>query len=66
MKLILLINFKEDIEMFERSSGILLHPTSLPGKYGIGSLGKEAYKFVDFLKKANQKLRQIFPLGPTG
>ena len=59
-------NFKEDIEMFERSSGILLHPTSLPGKYGIGSLGKEAYKFVDFLKKANQKLWQIFPLGPTG
>ena len=52
--------------MFERSSGILLHPTSLPGKYGIGSLGKEAYKFVDFLKKANQKLWQIFPLGPTG
>ena len=59
-------NFKEDIEMFERSSGILLHPTSLPGKYGIGSLGKEAYKFVDFLKKSNQKLWQIFPLGPTG
>ncbi|ERL05722.1 4-alpha-glucanotransferase [Leptotrichia sp. HMT-225] len=52
--------------MFKRSSGILLHPTSLPGKYGIGSLGKEAYKFVDFLKKANQKLWQIFPLGPTG
>lgn len=52
--------------MFERSSGILLHPTSLPGKYGIGSLGKEAYKFVDFLKKANQRLWQIFPLGPTG
>ena len=59
-------NFKEEIEMFERSSGILLHPTSLPGKYGIGSLGKEAYKFVDFLKKSNQKLWQIFPLGPTG
>ena len=52
--------------MFKRSSGILLHPTSLPGKYGIGSLGKEAYKFVDFLKKANQKLWQIFLLGPTG
>ena len=59
-------NFKEEIEMFERSSGILLHPTSLPGKYGIGSLGKEACKFVDFLKKSNQKLWQIFPLGPTG
>ena len=41
--------------MFERSSGILLHPTSLPGKYGIGTLGKEAFAFVDFLKKSNQK-----------
>jgi len=48
------------------SSGILLHPTSLPGKYGIGTLGKEAFAFVDFLKKSNQKLWQIFPLGPTG
>ena len=52
--------------MFERSSGILFHPTSLPGKYGIGTLGKEAYAFIDFLKKSNQKLWQIFPLGPTG
>ena len=52
--------------MFERSSGILFHPTSLPGKYGIGTLGKEAYAFIDFLKKSRQKLWQIFPLGPTG
>ena len=52
--------------MFERSSGILFHPTSLPGKYGIGSLGKEAFDFVNFLKKSKQKLWQIFPLGPTG
>ena len=52
--------------MFERSSGILFHPTSLPGKYGIGTLGKEAYAFIDFLKKSKQKLWQIFPLGPTG
>lgn len=37
--------------MFERSSGILLHPTSLPGKYGIGTLGKEAFAFVDFFEK---------------
>ncbi|MCD4817324.1 MAG: 4-alpha-glucanotransferase [Candidatus Cloacimonetes bacterium] len=51
---------------FERSSGILLHITSLSGKYGIGSLGKEAHEFVDFLKKSEQKLWQIFPLGPTG
>ena len=52
--------------MFTRSSGILLHPTSLPGKYGIGTLGEEAKKFIDFLEKSNQKLWQIFPLGPTG
>ncbi len=51
---------------FDRSSGILLHPTSLPGKYGIGSLGKEAFAFIDFLAEAKQKLWQILPLGPTG
>ncbi|HNZ28144.1 MAG TPA: 4-alpha-glucanotransferase [Spirochaetota bacterium] len=51
---------------FERASGILLHPTSLPGRYGIGTLGKEAYDFVDFLIKSGQKLWQICPLGPTG
>jgi 4-alpha-glucanotransferase len=51
---------------FERSAGILLHPTSLPGNYGIGDLGSEAYKFVDFLEAAGQKLWQVFPLGPTG
>jgi 4-alpha-glucanotransferase len=50
----------------ERSSGILLHPTSLPGKYGIGTLGKEAFNFIDFLSKSKQKLWQILPLGPTG
>ncbi|MGC8965124.1 MAG: 4-alpha-glucanotransferase [Brevinematia bacterium] len=52
--------------MFERSSGILLHITSLPGKYGIGSLGAEAYEFVKFLVKSGQRLWQILPLGPTG
>lgn len=51
---------------FERSAGILLHPTSLPGKYGIGDLGKEAYNFLDFMESAGQRLWQIFPLGPTG
>ncbi len=50
----------------ERSSGILLHPTSLPGKYGIGTLGEEAFHFIDFLAKSKQKLWQILPLGPTG
>ncbi len=50
----------------ERMSGILLHPTALPGPYGIGTLGKEAYHFVDWLHEAKQKVWQIFPLGPTG
>ena len=51
---------------FPRSSGILLHPTSLPGPFGIGDLGPEAYKFVDFLVQAGQSLWQVLPLGPTG
>jgi 4-alpha-glucanotransferase len=50
----------------ERASGILLHPTSLPGPYGIGDLGPAAYKFVDFLVAAGQTYWQILPLGPTG
>lgn len=49
-----------------RKSGILLPITSIPSDYGIGTLGKEAYHFVDFLKEAGQKLWQILPLGPTG
>ncbi|MDZ7765377.1 MAG: 4-alpha-glucanotransferase [Melioribacteraceae bacterium] len=49
-----------------RSAGILLHPTSLPGKYGIGDLGHDAYKFLDFMESAGQTLWQVFPLGPTG
>jgi len=51
---------------FERSSGIILHPTSLPGKFGIGTIGKEACIFINFLKETKQKLWQILPLGPTG
>lgn len=50
----------------ERSAGILLHPTSLPGKFGIGDLGPNAYRFIEFLKNAGQTLWQVFPLGPTG
>src|SRR5215216_7286035 len=50
----------------KRSGGILLHPTSLPGPYGIGDLGPQAYKFVDFLVAAGQSLWQVLPLGPTG
>ena len=49
-----------------RTSGILLHPTSLPSPFGIGDLGPEAYKFVDFLASAGQTLWQVLPLGPTG
>ncbi len=52
--------------MKKRSSGILLHITSLPGKYGIGNMGREAYDFVDFLVKSGQKIWQILPLGHTG
>lgn len=51
---------------FERKSGILLHPTSLPGSPGIGTIGQSAYKFIDWLSDAGQSLWQILPLGPTG
>ncbi|MFN2150163.1 MAG: 4-alpha-glucanotransferase, partial [Anaerolineales bacterium] len=51
---------------FERSSGVLLHPTSLPGRYGIGDLGPFAFQFVDWLADSGCKLWQILPLGPTG
>lgn len=48
-----------------RESGILLHITSLPSPYGVGTLGKEAYEFVDFLKKSGQKYWQVLPIGAT-
>ncbi len=51
---------------FSRASGVLLHPTSLPSEFGIGDLGEQAYKFVDFLANAGQTYWQILPLGPTG
>src|SRR2546421_9046695 len=51
---------------FPRSSGILLHPTSLTGRFGIGDLGVESYAFADFLKAGRQSLWQLLPLGPTG
>lgn len=50
----------------QRSSGLLLHPTSLPGPYGIGDLGKSAYQWIDFMVNAGQTIWQILPLGPTG
>lgn len=49
----------------KRSSGILMHITSLPSPYGIGTMGKDAYEFVDFLEKAGQRYWQLLPLGPT-
>lgn len=51
---------------FPRSSGLLLHPTSLPSRFGIGDLGPAAYQFVDFLFENGQQIWQVLPLGPTG
>jgi 4-alpha-glucanotransferase len=51
---------------FPRSSGVLLHPTSFPSRFGIGDLGLEAYKFIDFLEQSYQQYWQVLPLGPTG
>lgn len=52
--------------MFERTSGILMHITSLPSPHGIGTLGNAAYDFVDFLEAAGQRYWQVLPLGHTG
>ncbi|MBE6958117.1 MAG: 4-alpha-glucanotransferase [Ruminococcaceae bacterium] len=49
-----------------RESGILMHITSLPGRYGVGTMGKQAHRFVDFLQAAGQRFWQILPLNPTG
>lgn len=51
---------------FERSGGILLHPTSLPGRHGIGDIGPQAWRWVDFLARAGCRIWQTLPLGPTG
>lgn len=51
---------------FNRAGGILLHPTSLPGPYGIGDIGPEAHRWVDFLAETGTGLWQVLPLGPTG
>ena len=51
---------------FKRSSGILLHPTSFPGEFGIGDFGPQAYTFIDLLAKTETGLWEILPLGPTG
>ena len=52
----------DTIKHMHRLSGILVHPTSLPGEYGIGDLGPEAYRFVDFLRDAGQHIWQTLPI----
>jgi 4-alpha-glucanotransferase len=59
-------SFDQNLHFSERSAGLLLHPSSLPGRYGIGDLGPELYKFVDFLSDHKLNLWQVLPLGPTG
>jgi 4-alpha-glucanotransferase len=49
-----------------RCSGVLLHPTSLSGRFGVGDLGHEAHRFAEFLARAGQRIWQVLPLGPTG
>jgi len=51
---------------FPRTSGVLLHPTSLPNRLGVGDLGSDAYGFIDFLHECHQRIWQVLPLGPTG
>jgi 4-alpha-glucanotransferase len=56
----------EELRGDDRSSGVILHPTSLPGPYGIGDLGGEAHRWVDLLAESGTSLWQILPVGPTG
>ena len=51
---------------FPRQAGILLHPTSLPGRYGMGEIGPEAHRWLAHLNTMGQKIWQVLPLGPTG
>ena len=57
--------YNRGVPLDKRRAGILLHPTSLPGPYGSGVLGADAYRFVDFLKDAGFSVWQTLPLGPT-
>src|ERR687885_2281258 len=54
------------VPLTTRQSGVLLHPTSLPSRFGIGDLGPAAYAFLDLLAAGRQSLWQVLPLGPTG
>ena len=51
---------------FSRAAGVLLHPTSLPGIGGIGDLGPDAHRFLDFMSAAGLRIWQMLPVGPTG
>ena len=57
---------KEATMRFPRGSGVLLHPTSFPSRFGIGDLGDGAHRFVDWVAQSGQSLWQVMPLGPTG
>jgi 4-alpha-glucanotransferase len=57
---------ENDLKELPRESGVLLHPTSLPGPHGIGDIGDGAFRFVEWLQHAGQRLWQVMPLGPTG
>src|SRR5438552_7992814 len=51
---------------FPRAAGLLLHPTSLPGRFGIGDLGPAAHRWIELLERSGMKLWQVLPVGPTG
>jgi 4-alpha-glucanotransferase len=61
-----ILNLEVAMRRFPRSSGVVMHPTSFPGPFGIGDLGEPAYRFVDFLVSAGQTYWQVLPLSPTG
>lgn len=61
-----MISRREKDMNFQRRAGILLHPTSLPGRYGMGEIGVEARSFIEILRRAGQTYWQLLPVGPTG
>lgn len=61
-----MVRQKRQFRLTSRSSGVLLHPTSLPGRFGIGDLGSQAYEFVNFLAESFQQVWQVLPIGFTG
>ena len=56
----------QDLDSNDRAGGVILHPTSLPGPYGIGDIGPEAHRWIDTLAASGTGLWQVLPLGPTG